>query len=327
MNNLSRDQHLLLNESLFLISNQEKVNVFLDSLNESQYDYFVEKMSTYLMEKYDESDLENLTEEQILNELFSLLGSRLKKDKALQDQLGKIAAGRSVASYYDKTGNPEEGKSIRQGKDFGSDVLASLKSEKGIKGFLTRHSDTVAKWRMGRRKKAVDQLQAEKEGIKSGKAPSDDYNIVKKSSAKAIINKYGSLKPPTITKQPESKPEEKAPEKPDLKAEIEAKASAPVAPKSDTVLPKSEKPLKDRVRELYNTTGNMNLSDRHMDEIVKNFGENDEHHSRYFELRKSGKTHGVSMAIMKRDIQGEEKKNKRKAKRRSKRIRKRARGR
>jgi len=187
MSYLSRDEQKLINESTYIAYNTENGFMLLESMHEDQYRKTVKEMTQYLMERYSEEELYMLTEEEILNEFFSLLGKRLQNDKALQNQLGKLAAARSVASYHEKMGNKEQGRKIRQGEDFGSDVLNDLRSEKGIKGFITRHSDAIAKWRMNRRKAALDSLEAEK----PNPTKSDDFKTIKNVSRDILKKKYG----------------------------------------------------------------------------------------------------------------------------------------
>jgi|LauGreDrversion4_2_1035121.scaffolds.fasta_scaffold50831_2 hypothetical protein len=113
------------------------------------YQSLIECASEYLRESYSEEQICNFSDEEIINELFGGAGlvKKIAKDTNLQQQLGNLAAAQAMKS-----------KGAQQA--FVGDVRANLRSEKGLKGFLTRNIAGVENIRLKRRVEALKALQA-----------------------------------------------------------------------------------------------------------------------------------------------------------------------
>lgn len=112
----------------------------------------VNHISKCLLEKYTIEQLEKISDEHLINELYGGAGllSKVAKDTNLQKQLGSLAAAQTMKS-----------KGAQQ--SFISDVRASLRGESGIKGFLTRNIAGIENIRLKRREEALKALTASPE--------------------------------------------------------------------------------------------------------------------------------------------------------------------
>jgi len=122
-------------------------------MNNKEYiteDYLplIEHTTKYLLESYTKEEINNFTDEQLINELFGGAGllSKIAKNTNLQQQLGGLAAAQAM-----KTKGAQQA--------FIGDVRKSLRGESGIKGFLTRNIAGIENIRLKRREEALKALQ------------------------------------------------------------------------------------------------------------------------------------------------------------------------
>lgn len=190
--NIDTKTQNLLNESISsaILFEHRKNYVYVLFENAENLDVILWEATEHILDKYTEEEFQQLTEEELISELFGLFGSgSLRKrleggDENLVGQVGDLTAGRAMAQRGTVGGQRAAGA-------FETSAREKLRSEGGLKGLLTRNIKGVEDWRLARRQKMLDQLASERRP--EGGEPSLAKDIARAAGVSAIKTKAVEL--------------------------------------------------------------------------------------------------------------------------------------